>query len=170
MFKIACVFILGFQMLQINSCSKEEVSDKIDSKLVGTWVLKNVFLGDAIDTPCGYATKGVRELTMVISEDTESKTLKISGQSAINVYNGSLSIISSDTSNGISTIKIGALGSSKMAGPPDLMECETRLYNFLNEAPELRISDTGELNIGRFKKDNTPSRDGGTFLIYEKKK
>lgn len=169
MLKIAIVLILGFQLLQINACSKVEVSENINSKLVGTWVLKNIFLGDAIDTPCGYATTGVRELTLVVTEDQETKTLKIAGQSAINVYNGSLSIISSDTANGISTIKIGPLGSSKMAGPPALIECETRLYNFLNEAPELRLGESGELNIGRFKKDNTPSRDGGTYLIYEKK-
>ncbi len=169
MFKIAIVLALGFQLLQINACSKEEVSENMNSKLIGTWVLKNKFLGDAIDTPCGYATKDVRELTLTITENKVSKTLEISGQSPVNIYNGTLNIISTDTSNGISAIKVGTLGSTKMAGPPALMECETNLFNFLNESPELRISDEGGLHIGRFKKDSTPSRDGGTYLMYEKK-
>ncbi len=169
MLKLSIVLVLAFQLLQINACSNEEVSQNMNTKLLGTWVLKNKFLGDALDTPCGYATTGVRELTLIISEDLENKTLKISGQSTVNQYFGSLNIISTDTSNGISAIKIGTLGSSKMAGPPALMECETNLFNFLNESQELRLTDEGNLNIGRFKKDNTPSRDGGTYLIYEKK-
>ena len=42
-------------------------------------------------------------------------------------------------------------------------------FNMLNESAEFRIQE-GQLHIGRFKKDTAPSRDGGTYFIYEKAK
>jgi META domain len=169
MFKFGIIAIFAFQLLQMDACSKVEVTENINSKLIGTWVLKGKFLGDAMDTPCGNATKNVGEITLKIEKDTEPNSFKFNGKSVVNNYFGNLSVLSTDTSKNITYIKIGQLGSSKMAGPPEFMECETYLYNFLNEAPEIRITDDGSLNIGTFKKDNVPSRDGGTYLMYERK-
>jgi heat shock protein HslJ len=170
MFKIGIIAAFAFQLLLINSCSKEEVKENINSKLIGTWVLKSKLLGDAIDGPCGYATKNVKEITLKIEEDkSKPNTFTINGQSTVNLYNGSMSIISTDTAKNITYIKMGTLGSTKMAGLPELMECETYLFDFLNQAPEIRITDDGSLNIGTFKKDNIPSRNNGTYLMYERK-
>jgi META domain len=169
MFKFGIISILFFQLLQMDACTKVEISDDIKSKLIGNWVLKGKFLGDAIDTPCGYATKNVGEITLIIEKDSEPNSLKINGRSVVNLYNGSIKILSTDTAKNITYIKMGQLGSTKMAGSPEHMECETYLYNFLNEAPEIRIDDDGSLNIGTFKKDNIPSRDNGTYLMYERK-
>ncbi|MCP9767780.1 META domain-containing protein [Lacihabitans sp. LS3-19] len=165
------LFLLLFiSLLKMESCTKVEVQAEIQTKIEGKWILKHKFLGDAIDTPCGYAVTNARDITLEISKDTESKepnVYKISGNSAVNLYFGNLKINTTDAANGISTITIGQLGSTKMAGPPELMQCETGYFDLFNQSVEFRIENE-HLQIGVFKKDNTPSRDGGTYLIYEK--
>ena len=158
---------------KIDSCTKKEVQAlDLKPEILGKWVLKQKFLGDAIDTPCGYAVKYANDITLEITDNAESadsKELKMSGNSTVNLYFGGITITGFDEKTGIGTMKIGALGSTKMAGPPELMDCETNYFNMLNESSEFRIQD-GQLQIGRFKKDTTPSRDGGTYFIYEKAK
>lgn len=161
-------------ILKIDSCTKIEVAaDTLNStKIIGKWVLKYKFLGDAIDTPCGYAVTNARDITLDIEDNSTSSNvneLRLSGNSPVNLYNGGFNIISYDENTGIGTMKITALGSTKMAGPEELMECETNYLNMLNEFSEFRVQE-GKLHIGRFKKDSTPSRDGGTYFIYEKAK
>jgi heat shock protein HslJ len=169
MLKFGVIILLVFQLLQMDACTKEEVKEDVNSKLLGIWILKSKFLGDAIDAPCGYATKDVPEITLIIEEDTEPNSFKINGKSVVNFYNGSMKILSTDTAKNITYIKMGVFGSSKMAGPPDFMECETYLFNFLKDAPEIRINEDGSLNMGTFKKDNIPSRNNGTYFMYERK-
>lgn len=164
------IILFSLSLLKMESCTKVEVQAENQTKIEGKWILKHRFLGDAIDTPCGYAVTNARDITLEISKDTESKesnAYKINGNSAVNIYFGNLKINTTDAANGISTISIGQLGSTKMAGPSELMQCETGYFDMLNQSPELRI-ENGQLQIGVFKKDNTPSRDGGTYLIYEK--
>ncbi len=161
-------------LLKIDSCTKIEVAadNLVSTKIIGKWVLKYKFLGDAIDTPCGYAVTNARDITLDIEDNTTSSNvneLRLSGNSPVNLYNGGFVITSYDEITGIGTMKIGALGSTKMAGPEELMECETNYFNMLNEFSEFRVQE-GKLHIGRFKKDSTPSRDGGTYFIYEKAK
>lgn len=170
----ALLICLLMPLLKIDSCTKIEVqaNDDTSSKVIGKWVLKNKFLGDAIDTPCGYAVTNARDITLEFADNTESSDvnqLRLSGNSAVNYYNGDFVITGFDEKSGIGTMKIGALGSTKMAGPPELMQCETNYFNMLNEFSEFRIQGE-QLHIGRFKKDDTPSRDGGTYFIYEKSK
>lgn len=168
------ILVLSLNMLKIESCTKATTpieSAPVD-KLVGSWVLKSKFLGDAIDKPCGYDTKNVRELTLEIEKDTESKNPNkfiINGRSTVNLFTGSFEISSYDSKLGIIYVNIAPLGSTKIAGPNDLLECEAYLFDFLNEAKEFRIPEKDQLNIGRFKKDNVPSRDGGTYFMYERR-
>lgn len=173
MYKALIIFLL-MPLLKIDSCTKIEVAadTSVSTSIIGKWVLKYKFLGDAIDTPCGYAVTNARDITIEIEDNPDSSNpneLRLSGNSAVNLYNGGFVITGFDEKNGIGTMKIGALGSTKMAGPPELMECETNYFNMLNEFSEFRIQE-GKLHIGRFKKDTTPSRDGGTYFIYEKAK
>jgi heat shock protein HslJ len=163
-------FIIAIQILGINTCTKVEVeASDLSNEMMGKWVLKYKFLGDAIDTPCGYAVENVREITLEISEDSENKGMyRFNGQSAVNQFFGTFSIVSTDSKTGINYIKVGPIGSTKMAGPQELMECEGYLFEFINNVESFRIQE-GNLHLGRFKTDPTPSRDGGTYLIYERK-
>jgi heat shock protein HslJ len=170
----ALLICLLMPILRIDSCTKVEVQadTTIATKLHGKWVLKHRFLGDAIDTPCGYAVTNARDITLEVADNTESNDaneLRIAGNSAVNMYFGGLTITGFDTKTGIGSMKISTLGSTKMAGAPELMECETGYFNMLNESEGFRIQD-GQLHVGRFKKDTAPSRDGGTYFIYEKAK
>jgi heat shock protein HslJ len=168
MYKIVVICFL-FPILNINSCSKVEVQTEDQSKIVGKWILKNKFLGDATDTPCGYATKQPRDITITISANTEEptkKNYKFSGQSVVNQFFGYINLESFDEKLNINYMNISQLGSTKMAGPEDLMQCELGIYSMINEAKEFRIQDN-MLLVGRFKKDNIPSRDSGTYLVFE---
>jgi heat shock protein HslJ len=168
MYKIVVICFL-LPILNINSCSKVEVQTEDQSKIVGKWILKNKFLGDAIDTPCGYATKQPRDITITISANTEEptkKNYKFSGQSVVNQFFGYINLESFDEKLNINYMNIGQLGSTKMAGPEDLMQCETGLFSMLNDAKEIRVVDN-MLHIGWFKKDNVPSKNNGSFLVFE---
>lgn len=163
------IIIASFQMLIVNSCSKTEVAAINTDSYEGNWVLKNVFLGDVVDTPCSYEVKEHRDLTLTISKEKESANLQLNGQSAVNTFFGNIKIESIDATSNIASIKVDPLGSTKIGGPANLMQCETRYYSLMSEAIEMRI-ENDMLYMGRFKKDPTPSRDGGTFLIFERKK
>ena len=164
------ILLFSIFLFKMESCTKVEVQAENQTKIEGKWVLKHKFLGDAIDTPCGYAVTDARDITLEIAKDTDSKesnVYKINGNSAVNVYFGNLKINTTNASNGISTVTIGQLGSTKMAGSPEHMQCETGYFDMLSQSVEIRL-ENNQLQIGVFKKDNTPSRDGGTYLIYEK--
>ena len=55
-----------------------------------------------------------------------------------------------------------------MAGAEESMKCELGYFDMLNSVKELKI-DKDRLLLGNFKKDNIPSRDGGTYFIFERK-
>lgn len=154
-------------------CSSVEVSP--EQSLQGEWIIKNVFLGDAIDTPCGYAVTNAPTLTMNFSTEKESGSdnLTFSGRSAVNQYFGAYKVTDFDSSTGIGTIEIGTIGSTKMAGPAELMDCEQRFFAFLKQSTDFKvqtIDGVTTLHLGILKKDTAPSRDGGTYLILEKAK
>ncbi len=153
-------------------------SYKALNQLKGTWVLKRRFLSDAYDTPCGYATKEQsREITLTITDEiapnTSSDTLayKINGVSTVNYYMGTIKI-KSFAESGVGTITLGAFASTKIAGTPEMNNCEMSYFDFLSHSSDLRLvsTTTQELHLGNFYHGTTPSRDGGTFLIFERSK
>ena len=160
------IFLTLFRM---DFCTEIEVESSVNSnEILGNWTYKNRFLGDAIDTPCGYAVTNVRDLTLKIEVNSENKEyLKLSGNSAVNMLFGDLKVLTFDKSTGIGTLKIEHLGSTKMAGPPELMQCEQGYFEMLTGAEDFKVEGK-KLLVGHFKKDNTPSRDGGTYMIFEK--
>ena len=161
------LFASLFQIMSFNSCSRIEVVTDSEKEILGNWVLKSKFLGDAIDTPCGYGVKNSKEITIEISKE-KNNSFAISGQSVVNTYFGSFRIESIDDKLGIHFIKIGPISSTLMAGPEEFMQCEMGYLDMLNAVKELKI-DKGRLLLGTFKKDNIPSRDGGTYFIFERK-
>lgn len=176
MIRIALVLFL-VQFLRIDSCTNAETVSALDSSsITGNWKLKSVFLGDVIDTPCSWEAPEHKDMTLnITSEKVENdpKSFVLNGQSSVNQFFGSYSILSFDAATKKGTIKMGAIGGTKMAGPENLMNCEFRYYSLLGDATEFQLVE-GEngpvLHLGHLKKDNTPSRDGGTYLIFEKGK
>lgn len=67
---------------------------------------------------------------------------------------------------------MSALGSTKMAGTPEMNQCEQGYFDKLSTATDFSLAKDASgktlLYLGIFKKNNTPSRDGGVYLIYEK--
>ncbi|WP_341228003.1 META domain-containing protein [uncultured Arcticibacterium sp.] len=162
--KVAFV-IIGLLMTQLDSCEKVDIVIKED--LAGEWVLKNVFLSDAMDSPCGWEVEKHEPLTLKVAKDGDNYS--ISGKSAINSYFGSLEVISFDEKSRTGKIQTSPIGSTKMAGPENLMNCETRFLSQLDTATDFAFDDNGELRIGNFRDENSHPRDGGYYLIFEKK-
>ena len=152
-------------------CEKTDVTT--NPKLAGEWVVKEVFLGDAIDTPCGYANTISPEITINFSaEKNTDGSYSFSGKSAVNQYFGSYELTSFEQSTSVGTIKLGSIGATKVVGPEPLMDCEMRFFTLLEQSSDFSVLNEGGkdiLRIGRFKKDPTPSRDGGKFLICERR-
>lgn len=173
----------------LNACKSSiiEQSSNMDSssykalnQLKGTWVLKRRFLSDAYDTPCGYATQEQsRDITLTFTDEiapnTASDTLAytINGISTVNYYMGTITI-KSFSQSGVGTIKIGAFASTKIAGTPEMNNCEMNYFNFLSHSSDFSLVNNAdniqELHLGNFYHGTTPSRDGGTFLIFERSK
>ncbi len=166
------ILVFLFPLLSMKTCSKVEVETAMSKKFEGKWVLENVFLGDAIDTPCSWEAKEHRDMfiTLLSAKEIDGKqTYSLNGESTINLIFGNITIESFDVASKIASIKLGPLGATKMAGPDDQLQCEYRFFTLLNESVEMRLEGENLL-IGRFKKDTTPSRDGGTYLIFKKGK
>ncbi|MDI9867287.1 META domain-containing protein [Flectobacillus sp. DC10W] len=176
--KIGLLFLLIMAVsnachpIENDAAAKGNISN-LDS-LKGTWTLKYVFLGDVIDQPCS-SSKMPHPINLNITNqlvDNTSDTYVINGQSAVNSIFGGLKILSFDEKTQIGKATITPLGSTKMAGPEDLMNCELRYFTLLNATKDFKIfQDTDGktyLHLGDFKTDNQPSRNGGMYLIYTK--
>lgn len=157
--------IISFFITQMSSCETSNIDAQ--SEITGNWVLKNVFLSDAIDTPCGWEAGEHEPLTLNITRDGDSYSF--SGKSAVNNYFGTFSILSYNETTRTGKIKSGPIGSTKMAGPAPLMNCEQRFFNQLETAIDFSIDENGVLKIGTFRNENSHPRDGGYYLIFEKK-
>lgn len=175
--------------LMLNACKSSIVEQQSNSssnarealnQLKGTWILKRRFLSDAYDTPCGYATQEQsRDITLTFTDEiapnSASDTLAytINGVSTVNYYMGTIKIKSFSGSS-VGTIKIGAFASTKMAGTPEMNNCEMNYFDFLSHSSDFSLVNNAdnvqELRLGNFYHGTTPSRDGGTYLIFERSK
>lgn len=162
--------LFALPLLLAMTCETNDV--KPEDNLVGEWVVQQVFLGDVIDTPCGYEVTDARKLTLKFSNEKNSdNTFSMTGSAAINSFFGAYEITTFDVATGQGTLSFGAIGATKMGGPAELMACENRFFGILERTSDFSIAtENGKqvLRIGTFKKDDKPSRDGGTFLIMEK--
>lgn len=142
------------------------------SELSGEWVVQEVFLGDVIDTPCGFEVQNAPPLTINFSAETnDEKRFSFSGESAINNFFGTYEVTSFNKTTGVGTVTLGPVGATKKGGPEELMACESRFFDLLNRTTDFNVSEENGkkvLRLGVFKKDDKPSRDGGTFLILER--
>ncbi|SOE20924.1 META domain-containing protein [Spirosomataceae bacterium TFI 002] len=155
-----------FLFTYLSSCEENKLENQ--ESIEGTWIFKEFFLGDAIMLGCGWEAKDVRSMTLKIEKDGDQ--LKISGSAPVNNYFGNFDLLSFDKTTSQGKVKVGPIGSTKMAGPEPVMQCETMFLQMLQEAGDIGFSDSGELQIGRFRTAESNPRDGGTYMVFEKAK
>lgn len=119
--------------------------------LKGTWVLKNVLMGDAMDAACGFMNEGkVQEMNVTFTQESagDKGELKLYGQSSVNSFSGSYTIDSYDAAAKTGKLKIGVLAVTKMGSPnAEFMNCETRYLTYLSKAVDFSINANGQLEL-----------------------
>lgn len=150
-------------LIFVQTC--ETVSINKLNDIEGEWVLQKVFLSDAYDSPCGWEAGDHEPITLNI--DSEGGKFSFNGNSAVNSYFGSFEVLTFEAENG--TMKVGPIGSTKKAGPEPLMNCESRYFSYLETAGDIGLFEENELHIGNFRNQDSHPRDGGTYLIFERK-
>ena len=160
------IILLCSIFLTAYSCKKEEVISKTNTSLIGKWKLTGVFLSDALDSPCSGNTPS-RDITIEFTNKPSGvgNSLSLNGQSTVNLY------FANYEANTDGAIKITTLGSTKIAGTPEMMQCESRLFTLLQTSEGYKVVqvDTNPakiiLQLGIFR---TGTIDAGTYLVFEK--
>lgn len=159
------------------ACTKENITnentdDQMYSKLLeGKWRAVSLFLSDASTGVC-HQNKLGKEVTFEfenkISDDKIS--FPFSGQAPVNRYFGSITFLGFDSENNKGTIKVSGIGGTKMAGIPEMMDCEQNFYTMLSESTGFQLfnDDPNRLIIGRLRNKDTHPRDGGTYYVFER--
>ena len=98
-----------------------------------------------------------KDVSKLISKNENNTTLSfnengINGNSGINNYFGDYEIVNNN-------IKIGPLGSTRMAGPENLMKVEREFLELLGNSKKVKLSDQKTLIL---------TTDKGKTLIFEK--
>jgi len=147
--------------------------------LQGTWALKYVLMGDAMDAPCGFSNEGkVKEMTVTFtSEKLESGSkMKLHGQASVNGFMGSYIILSFDEKTQSGKLKLDAIASTKMASEnPNFMECENRFLTYLEKSEDFKI-EGGKLQLSKSypianeKTENSPFGEIYKNVLYFEKK
>lgn len=159
-----------------NQTSKPETTS---SPLEGTWVLKNVLMGDAMDAPCSFVYEGkVKEmnLTFTLEKGFSGDRKKLYGQSSVNDFSGGYTILAYDEKSKTGKIQFSPLISTKMAAvEPTFMECENRYFLYLQKSEDFKI-EGGKLQLSKSyplaKGDTGNSPFGESYknvLYFEKK-
>jgi hypothetical protein len=164
-----------FILLYMISCDDKKPANVEDTSggypLEGKWKAVSLFLGDASTGVC-HQEKLDREVTVeFIALESNPVQYRMAGQAMVNDYFAGYQLISFDKTTGIGKIKVDGVGGTKRAGRPEMMECELNYYNFLAEATGFQIDpvEPNILKIGRIKPPSeAPSRDGGTYYVYER--
>jgi len=159
-----------------NQTSKIEITRNL---LEATWVLKNVLMGDAMDSPCGFANEGkVKEMNLSFTSEKGNfgDKQKLHGQSSVNGFIGSYTILSYDENSKSGKLKFSPLISTKMASvDPTFMECENRFLSYIEKSEEFKI-EGGKLQLSKTyplaKGDSGNSPFGNSYknvLYFDKK-
>lgn len=161
----------------ILACTKENITtensnDEMYSKaLVGKWKAVSLFLSDATTGVC-HQNKPNKDITFEFDNQiNEDKTsFSFSGQAPVNRYFGNITFKGYDSEKKKGSIKITGLGGTKMAGSPEMMDCEQNFYAMISESTgfQLFADDPNRLHIGRLKDENSHPRDGGTYYVFER--
>jgi len=116
------------------SCDTGELTST-PSELEGEWVFKAYQRGENTDEWPDCA-KEMGAVTLVLTRKGDG--FEVSGQSVINTY-FSYAKVNYNSGTGSGTIKFEGIGSTKMGGPENLMNCETIYYQYLEKVSEMKI-------------------------------
>ena len=122
------------------------------------WTFKVLTLNKQLqDTSWKLLNMDGKDVSKLISESEEGITIsfsenRINGNSGINNYFGNCEITDNN-------IKIGPLGSTRMAGPENLMKVEREFLELLGNSKKVKLSDQKTLVL---------TTDKGKTLIFEK--
>jgi META domain len=173
--KLVNIFVYLFFLA---SCQKENVlnnestAKEIPKALIGKWKAVSLFLSDASTGVC-HANTPTRDIIIEFknekSTDDQSGYI-ISGNSTVNTYFSTVNFISFNSSENKAAIKINSIATTKMAGSPEMMDCEQNYYTFLAESTGIQFfsDDPNTIHIGRLKEPDSNPRDGGTYFVFEK--
>ncbi len=159
-----------------NTTTQELITEPV---IAGTWILRSVLMGDAMDVPCGFFNEGkVHEMNVVFHPQTVSNEVKlqVTGQSSVNQFMGTYTILSFDRATQIGKIKMGPLVVTKMAASnPDFMECEKRYLSYLEHAADFKLEGNQLQLIKSFPlpndgKGNIPFGESYKTILYLNKK
>jgi META domain len=170
---IVILFIIGF----IGSCANEKPLSENTAEqkgiimLEGKWKAVSLFLSDASTGVCHQEKLGrdvTFEFTNKITDDKIS--YQFSGQAPVNRYFGSLVLNNFDEKTLTGKISIKGIGGTKMAGSPEMMDCEQNFYTMLGNSTgfQLFADDPSRLIIGALRDEKSHPRDGGTYYVFEK--
>jgi heat shock protein HslJ len=140
-----------------------------------TWILKKVLMGDALDAPCGFINEDkVNEMYITFSEENENGVIKFkfNGQSSVNSFIGSYTILSYDVKTNTGKIKINPILSTKKASENfSFNECENRFFKFLETSEEFKINGN-KLELYKTTKleNNQETLSSYTIKLYFDKK
>ena len=159
-----------------NQTSKPESNS---NPMKGTWVLKNVLMGDAMDAPCGFVNEGkVKEMNLTFTSEKglSGDIKKLHGQSSVNDFSGGYTVLSYDEKSKTGKIQFSPLISTKMAAvEPAFMDCESRYFLYLQKSEDFKI-EGGKLQLSKSyplaKGDTGNSPFGESYknvLYFEKK-
>jgi len=141
-------YLIASIALLVIGCSNTKSVSKVNSysnPIEGTWVLKSVLMGDAMDMPCGFSNEGkIKEMNLTLTSEKEisGEKKKLFGQSSVNDFMGWYTILSFDEKTKTGKIKFEPLVSTKMASEnTTLMECENRYLSYLEKMVDFKIED-----------------------------
>ena len=141
------------------------------NNLEGTWILKNVLMGDVMDASCGFMNEGkVKEMNVTFTSEKVAGTdrIKLYGQSSVNEFMGGYTILSYDADTKTGKIKFESLASTKMASDdPAFMDCENRYFSYLEIAEDFKI-ENGKLQLSKTYDNavNSPFYNSYNNVLY----
>lgn len=171
------IYSILFILSMIGSCATDKsiAENQSDSKyldqLNGKWKAVSLFLSDASTGVC-HQEKTDRDITFEFSKELleDKLSYKFSGMAPVNSYFGNIQFLSYDETNNTIKIKTSTIGGTKMAGRPEMMDCEQNFYSMLSESTGIQLfaDEPNRMIIGKLRNADSHPRDGGTYYVFEK--
>jgi len=158
MIRVVLVLLLALGLLSLSTCERKanDILPADPSKVSGEWKL--------VEPATAY------EITLRLAIDPAAQTIagalpyRVAGRSAVNQY-FALATFGKTTENGSSRddgASFGAVGATKMAGPPEAMQVEADYFRNLQAVYRFELTSRHRLRL--HYRGEQPG-----VLIYEKK-
>ncbi len=162
----------NYKKNNLDTASEEKTTQNV---LEGTWILKSVLSGDIMDTPCGIENNV--EINIVFEAQKEGeKNINFSGQSSVNSFSGSCTILSFDEKTKSGKIKFGPIASTKMASiAKEYQDCENRYFSILQVTEDFTIKNNKlelikSIPMSKSDIENGTFNEGNNLILFFDKK